>query len=210
MLKWKSALVGASLAILAAGAAQAGVTPYDAPGVALSPAFGPLASGGELGANYIDFGIDFTYGGVEGYFDDGDIYEFGGVNSGNDVDLLSPVDGRIVQLGTLLQGFTNYFYAEAGYADFGSLTLDLFDVNGDLITSVLNGAPLGPHGRSTFEVHANGIAAFRISGNDTFGVAEIRIAPEGAGVPEPSTWALMIAGFGAAGAMLRRRRSALA
>ena len=29
-------------------------------------------------------------------------------------------------------------------------------------------------------------------------------------VPEPSTWALMIAGFGLAGAALRRRRAATA
>ena len=32
----------------------------------------------------------------------------------------------------------------------------------------------------------------------------------GRGVPEPATWGLMIAGFGAAGAMLRRRRTAFA
>lgn len=32
----------------------------------------------------------------------------------------------------------------------------------------------------------------------------------GGGVPEPATWALMITGFGAAGAMLRRRKAALA
>lgn len=31
-----------------------------------------------------------------------------------------------------------------------------------------------------------------------------------AGVPEPATWAMMIVGFGGAGAMLRRRRQALA
>jgi len=34
--------------------------------------------------------------------------------------------------------------------------------------------------------------------------------PTGPGVPEPTTWALMIAGFGLAGAALRRRRPALA
>ncbi len=38
-------------------------------------------------------------------------------------------------------------------------------------------------------------------GND-FGVDNIRVAS----VPEPASWALMITGFGAAGAMLRRRR----
>jgi hypothetical protein len=32
----------------------------------------------------------------------------------------------------------------------------------------------------------------------------------GPGVPEPATWALMIGGFGLAGGMLRRRRTAVA
>ena len=32
--------------------------------------------------------------------------------------------------------------------------------------------------------------------------------PNGGGVPEPATWALLIAGFGLAGAALRRRRTA--
>lgn len=35
-------------------------------------------------------------------------------------------------------------------------------------------------------------------------------APQVRGVPEPDTWALMIAGFGATGAVLRRRRPAIA
>lgn len=35
-------------------------------------------------------------------------------------------------------------------------------------------------------------------------------APVGGAIPEPAAWALMIAGFGLAGAMLRRRRTALA
>jgi hypothetical protein len=35
-------------------------------------------------------------------------------------------------------------------------------------------------------------------------------ATAGGGVPEPASWALMIGGFGLAGATLRRRRSAVA
>lgn len=41
------------------------------------------------------------------------------------------------------------------------------------------------------------------------GYDTLRFAPPGGGVPEPATWALMIAGFGLAGAGLRRRRTAL-
>ena len=45
------------------------------------------------------------------------------------------------------------------------------------------------------------IADFAVDGG-TFGVVDLRGA-----VPEPATWALMIAGFGAVGASLRRRRA---
>ncbi|MEW5686450.1 MAG: PEPxxWA-CTERM sorting domain-containing protein [Pseudomonadota bacterium] len=49
---------------------------------------------------------------------------------------------------------------------------------------------------------------------DNSGGISIRLTrveePGPGGVPEPSTWALMILGFGAAGAGLRRRRAALA
>ena len=37
-------------------------------------------------------------------------------------------------------------------------------------------------------------------------VVEYRLASKGPAVPEPATWTMMILGFGAAGAMLRRRR----
>ncbi|PZQ59507.1 MAG: hypothetical protein DI570_15830 [Phenylobacterium zucineum] len=37
------------------------------------------------------------------------------------------------------------------------------------------------------------------------GVVEFTFDPRSAAVPEPATWALMIAGFGMAGGMLRRR-----
>ena len=44
---------------------------------------------------------------------------------------------------------------------------------------------------------------YNVAARDAFG-------PSTAAVPEPATWALMIMGFGAVGAMLRRRRLALA
>ena len=43
-----------------------------------------------------------------------------------------------------------------------------------------------------------------IHGDDEFAFGQVRAAAAAA-VPEPTTWALMILGFGAAGAMLRRR-----
>jgi hypothetical protein len=51
------------------------------------------------------------------------------------------------------------------------------------------------------------------STSDMIGVGHIRIdgaAPDLVAAPEPTTWALMIMGFGGAGAMLRRRRTAVA
>ncbi|MDZ4373253.1 MAG: PEPxxWA-CTERM sorting domain-containing protein [Phenylobacterium sp.] len=42
------------------------------------------------------------------------------------------------------------------------------------------------------------------------GIQDDVLPPPVGGIPEPSTWAMMILGFGAAGAMLRRRQSPLA
>lgn len=52
------------------------------------------------------------------------------------------------------------------------------------------------------------LKAVRITGSPQLDL--IRAAGFGAAVPEPTTWALMIAGFGLAGAGLRRRRTAIA
>lgn len=46
-------------------------------------------------------------------------------------------------------------------------------------------------------------------GANNYGLNELRVFT-GSGTPEPAAWALMITGFGAAGAMLRRRRTATA
>ncbi|MBX3483157.1 PEPxxWA-CTERM sorting domain-containing protein [Phenylobacterium sp.] len=59
------------------------------------------------------------------------------------------------------------------------------------------------------------LGSFNFAGNQVDWAFQIDYAPNtvvdpGPGVPEPATWALMIGGFGAAGAMLRRRRIAQA
>ena len=52
---------------------------------------------------------------------------------------------------------------------------------------------------------------FRIQfGPDAFDIGIDNIKFEITAVPEPSTWAMMILGFGAAGSMIRRRRAAIA
>ncbi|MBI1196456.1 MAG: PEP-CTERM sorting domain-containing protein [Phenylobacterium sp.] len=52
-----------------------------------------------------------------------------------------------------------------------------------------------------------GLALYQGGRADNFGTDG---AVGGGGVPEPATWALLVLGFGAAGATMRRRRAALA
>lgn len=193
-----------SVCALPASAALITVSPGSSP-VAEGIAFGPVAE--VAGESYIDFGIDFSWGGDEGVFSDPPA-AWGGVNGSGEVDLLSPVDGRIVVEGTTTQGVTSYFYAEAGISDPGSLTLQLFDLFMNEIASILNGDPQGDNGRTTFSYSGAGIAFFRIFGDDTFGVTQIRletpVAANIAPIPLPATGLLLLgalAGFG----LLRRR-----
>jgi hypothetical protein len=51
---------------------------------------------------------------------------------------------------------------------------------------------------------------FRNPQGGAFLTGSVDVGPIGGGVPEPGTWVLMIAGFGLAGAALRRRRHAIA
>ena len=71
-------------------------------------------------------------------------------------------------------------------------------------------------GLHTYQSYFDSYVALKGPGNRIFTISDVRDTPahqafavgwppEG-GVPEPATWGLMIMGFGAAGAMLRRRR----
>jgi hypothetical protein len=91
-------------------------------------------------------------------------------------------------------------------------TFRAFDIDGDLLESVSFTGPDPAHPRGFYGLQRKGndIARFEVQGY-YFGIrnfSTLVAPPVEAGVPEPATWALMIAGFGGAGAMLRRRRVA--
>jgi len=209
----KRSVVLAVCCLLAVGVSQAAIishTPVDVvPPVVVSPAFGPLASGGAVGTAAIAFGVDYSYGGIEGIFNDPP-YAFAGVNPGGDIDLLSDVDGAIVVLGTTDPGLTSYLWVEAGLASDGTLLLEAFDVYGGLLGQTVNGSPAGPHGRTTMEIDRAGvfdIAFFRVSGtDDTYGVDQVNIETPIAAVPAPGAMLLGSLGMGLVG-WLRRRRT---
>ena len=220
MLKTAAALLSgiALFAAVASAASRAATITFDPaanPAIAVSRALAPLAAGGALGSGYVGFGVDFSSGGREGVFCDEylgwscRVPAFGGVNGSGDLDMNTEVDGRIVVPGTLAQGLTSHFYAEAGYAAAGTLLLTVYDIDGNDIGHVLNGDPVGANGRTTFSVTAAAatIASFAISSPvaDSFGVDVISLTAP-IGIPEPASLALMGAGiFGLC--LLRRRRS---
>ena len=53
-----------------------------------------------------------------------------------------------------------------------------------------------------------GAALFSYSGKTVVAIEEFSVTPPG--VPEPASWAMLIAGFGLTGAAMRRRRLAVA
>jgi hypothetical protein len=159
-----------------------------------TPPFGAFTPGNEAGNRYIDFGVDYTNAAAVAVFNDPPP-AFGGVNGSGIVDLLAPVNGRIVLLGTTTQGVTSSLTVTAGSADSGgTLLLEVFDVNNALLDSEPN--PVG--GFSAFGITRSSpdIAYFRVSttSGDTFGVDEVTIESPVA-IPEPAT-VLLAACFG--------------
>ncbi|ARE39185.1 hypothetical protein RGUI_1044 [Rhodovulum sp. P5] len=175
-----------------------------------TPAFGTLAD--PVATFFIDQGVDYSWGNVEGVFADGAEGALCGINGSNSCDLVTDVDGRIVVAGTTTQGLTSSIIVEAGYAAAGSLTLSVFDVNMNLITSAVNGSPAGPNGRQTMSIDLSGsndIAFWSVSGADSYGVNYVEIGtPVSVGaVPLPAGLPLIATGM-AAFAVARRRNKA--
>jgi hypothetical protein len=137
-------------------------------------------------------------------------------------DFLSLPRGSYVTVGFLdesvIDGAGNdIFIGEVGA---NGESADVF-VSSDLINFVLLGTAFDD-GVTAFDLASIGFAspvrAVRIVGLDSLGaspgfdVTFVQVLPGsiGPGVPEPASWAMLIAGFGLVGAARRRRNSALA
>ncbi len=96
--------------------------------------------------------------------------------------------------------FTN-FWAPANFGDYSGIT---GISSGDFVA---NDAPWRTYGY-TFQALTDGTLKLQFgtnNSNDNVGPLLDNVSLSIGAVPEPATWAMMIMGFGAAGAMLRRR-----
>ena len=94
----------------------------------------------------------------------------------------------------------------------------VFSINGNQIGSVFNASTTTGQWQQFYTAWNSGASTtanialvnqnLAFGGND-FTLDDISLSTGRPGVPEPATWGLMITGFGAAGAMLRRRRAAV-
>ncbi|MBL8772136.1 MAG: PEPxxWA-CTERM sorting domain-containing protein [Phenylobacterium sp.] len=211
--------LAATVGVAAAATAQATTIdfdslPYSTPGavVELNTQFAHLGVLFEAGVGSID-----TFGGVIILPGDPDGTNIGYMRLGapQTIRFVDPSNSA-VNATTNFVSFDNLgLIASAG--EYSGFTARAFDLNGNLLgeTTV---APAGPaQARAVFQTSLSFTGIHRITttripspiggmqpiDNLTFGPLTV-VTP--GGVPEPSTWAMMILGFAAAGHILRRSR----
>ena len=137
-------------------------------------------------------------------------------------------DGDMVLLADTSNGPQTFFYRDGQYARTDTVTpgqvVQLNNVGG-LISSVFDGTNLFGNfveGGATSAVRVPGAQFTYVRGlndrgqvvgyyyNDGFDNVAKGFIASAVAVPEPATWAMMLAGFGLAGATLRRRRDVAA
>ena len=203
MRKRLGSVAVATLVLTLGSAAHAVTVTPDLLAIPVSPVGGAVAPGGQVTDQFKAFGVIFSDGVATAIFSDPPL-AFGGVNAGGIVDLLAPVNGAFVGPGTTTLRSVSFVSIEAGFADVGSLRLDVFDVNRVLLGSTLNDDGIGPHDRTLLTLNLPGITFFSVStpAGDSFGVNQIDFEGDLAPIPEPGTVLLLgstlagLAGYG--------------
>ena len=130
-----------------------------------------------------------------------------GFELGNDVFVPGPGNNTVYgpSAGIIYVNTPGTDYAHGGVGSMSTVYIPYIDFTTNI---------LGLPGFTPFNVgdslQLRDVQAFSYGGNNAGGDPRFGFVTLGGGVPEPASWALMIVGFGSAGAMLRRRRLAAA
>jgi len=170
------------------------------------------------GDGFCDDGYTVTQGGISGSFSftytglaplviGGNVYNFGanllsGVFTG--ASIIGSIGDANGGLGAADRPMTMMF----NRVNFSSDVLTFANPSNDQLTLTI-GAGAFPALGTPGGLEGLGLTSYRSAATGIFAATPTPEGP-GGGVPEPGTWALMILGFGGAGAMLRSRRRALA
>jgi hypothetical protein len=200
--------LGLMMAALAASPAAAAVVTSLPGGTALAiPAAGLIGVSGP-----ISFGPGATYiSNQESAFGYTDAYNFGGNGDWTG----TPMIGLDAERGSFDLAFDAPVSGFLGEIDWTTVSgvnasIAIYDSVGTLLESLTleNDGNLVTPGYWGFSRATADISKVRFS-NEYIGVRNITTLVAGA-VPEPASWAMLIAGFGLTGAVLRRRRRAIA
>lgn len=218
----------AAATLLSAGAASASVNliTFEEPGiVAMANAPGtPVPVGARISNQFLaTLGASFTSGaGYAAVADHGfpsltptPPNLLGGTNADGTLDYSAPISVSFYDpTNTGNQATTDHVkvLGDLFGLGFGTVTMTAFDRFGGVLGSVsdTDNKPLGFG--PVLELNYAGIQSVTFSsssgtvGFDNFEFDTVVAVPLAGGVPEPTTWSLMLSGFGLAGAALRRRR----
>jgi hypothetical protein len=177
-----------------------------------TPVFSDVGAVANLGIRFLPLN-DSTLPTVQPYQFTGGIARSGPNNLLNDRDYSLPARGPInvvpLSAADFLFGLGMW---NVGGDD--QLSLTFYDGGGAVIETVTSAVSSGFFGivNSSGAVRAevNFVQGNGYAPTDDWQTAARSTFDPGPGVPEPSTWAMMIIGFGAAGSMIRRRKAVVA